>query len=220
MVSLYNKVTLKKSSRTYGQFCGLARSLDVIGDRWTLLIVRELLIGPRSYSDLQAGLPGVATNLLADRLRVLVAHGVAERRIRDEGGVGYALTEWGEGLREPVEGLIRWSTPLMARGMGDDAFNAHWLAVALRALLGDRRAKRAVDLGIDVGGTLLAVLIDEDGTQVGVDPKQVPKTVFTASPEVVLGLAAGALGPEEATALGVLEGSRRALAAITPLATP
>jgi hypothetical protein len=66
--------------RSYGQFCGLARSLDVVGDRWTLLIVRELLIrGPCRYTDLRAGLPGIPTNLLADRLREMDQAGLLRR---------------------------------------------------------------------------------------------------------------------------------------------
>src|SRR5436190_2149574 len=83
-------------SRSYGQYCGLARALDVVGDRWNLLIVRQLLIGPARYRELVDGLPGVATNLLADRLRDLETAGVIERRLTEKGnGVLYALTPWG-----------------------------------------------------------------------------------------------------------------------------
>ncbi len=104
-------------SRGYGQYCGLARALDVVGDRWNLLIVRQLLVTPARYRDLRQALPGIATNLLADRLRDLETAGVLERRLGDDGAVTYALTDWGGAqLREPVEGLIRWSTPMMVRG--------------------------------------------------------------------------------------------------------
>src|SRR5437764_13588419 len=67
------------SARSYGQYCPIATALDLIGDRWTLLILRELLGGPRRYSDLRAELPGIATNLLSDRLRMLAAEGLAEQ---------------------------------------------------------------------------------------------------------------------------------------------
>lgn len=98
--------------RSYGQYCGLARSLEVVGDRWNLLIVRQLLVGSARYRDLLEGLPGIATNLLADRLRDLETAGVIERRLADTGSVvEYALTEWGAELRQPIESLIRWSTP-------------------------------------------------------------------------------------------------------------
>ena len=67
--------------RSYQQFCGVARALDILGGRWTLLIVRELLPGPRRYGDLHAALVGITTNLLADRLRHLVDHGIIEKRV-------------------------------------------------------------------------------------------------------------------------------------------
>lgn len=122
--------------RSYGQYCGLARALDAVGDRWSLLIVRELLTGPQRYHELLAGLPGIATNLLATRLRTLESSGVVERRISTRANaIAYALTPWGAQLREPVEALMRWSAPLMVSGRGGDTFQAHWLANALQALL-------------------------------------------------------------------------------------
>src|SRR5258708_23849870 len=131
---------MKRSSsagaRRYGQYCGLARALDVIGDRWNLLIVRELLVGPARYGQLLDGLPGVATNLLADRLRDLETAGVIKRQLADQGNaIVYSLTPWGAELREPIEGLIRWSTPLMVRGRDCHVFRAQWHMVAPRAPL-------------------------------------------------------------------------------------
>src|SRR5919107_3516034 len=116
------------ATRSYGQYCGLARSLDAIGDRWSLLLVRELLFGPLRYGELVASLGGIATNLLADRLRSLESCGVIERRLGETSGVVYALTPWGSQLREAIEALIRWSNPLMISGPGGDAFQARWLA--------------------------------------------------------------------------------------------
>lgn len=109
--------------RSYKQFCGLARALDVVGDRWTLLVVRELLGGRRGYNELFAGLPGIATNLLAERLRTLVAAGVVGRL--DDGR--YELTPWGGELRDAIYALGRWAGPLMARPRGDDHFQPSWL---------------------------------------------------------------------------------------------
>src|SRR5919106_7054717 len=139
-------------SRSYGQFCGLARALDTVGDRWNLLIVRELLLGPRRYGELVASLGGIATNLLADRLRSLESSGVIERRPGETSGAVYALTPWGSQLREAVDALIRWSAPLMVSGQGNDAFEPRWLAIALEALLRGRTAKPPAELGIDVPG--------------------------------------------------------------------
>jgi DNA-binding HxlR family transcriptional regulator len=179
-------------SRSYRQFCGLARALDVIGDRWSLLIVRQLLVAPARYTELQAGLPGIATNLLADRLRLLEETGVVERGPAERGGtVTYALTRWGAELREPIEGLVRWSTPLMARGPEDDHFRAEWLAMALPALLAGRRAGGTI--GIAVDGEILQVRATSRGVEVGPHDGSELLGVLHADPWVVLGLASGAL---------------------------
>ena len=108
--------------RSYGQYCGLARALDVVGERWSLLVVRELLDGPRRYSELLEGLPGIATNLLVDRLRGLEAGGVVRL---DEGR--YALTPWGQDLHEAIYALGRWAGPLMVRPRGEDHFRPNWM---------------------------------------------------------------------------------------------
>lgn len=125
------------SSRSYGQYCALARSLDLIGQRWSLLIVRELLIEPRRFSDLKTALPGIASNLLAARLRELTSQGVAARVEvrRPVPGVVYELTELGHQLGSVVATLIRWGAPLMQRGRGVDTFDPRWLLVAFRAML-------------------------------------------------------------------------------------
>lgn len=203
--------------RTYGQFCGLARALDVIGDRWSLLIVRELLVRPMRYGELLTGLPGVATNLLAERLRTLEASGVIERRLSDQPkGVVYALTSWGAGLREPVEALIRWSTPLMTSGPREDNFNASWLAVALQALLHDARADHPTTIGLEVADAHLVLRVDAEGPHITIDDEQRPDTTLHAAPELILGLAAGAIDTDQATAAGNVKGDPRKLSAIFP----
>ena len=145
--------------RSYGQYCGLARALDVVGDRWNLLIVRELLRGPLRYRELVDGLPGVATNLLTDRLRELETAGVLERRLGgDVNAVVYALTDWGAQLREPIEGLVRWSTPLMVRGPEGDRFHPDWLLVALPAVLAGRAPRdQSSTIGIAVDDAVVQV---------------------------------------------------------------
>ena len=201
-----------KSPRSYGQFCGLARALDLIGDRWTLLIVRELLPGPMRYTDLRASLAGIATNLLAERLRTLEANGITERRL-DDVGVVYALTPWGEALREPMEALGRWAAPLLATGRQGDAFQPRWLALALPALLRGATATPPVEVGVEIEGFLILVRVDEDGPH-ATAPDQRPDTVFTAPAEVVIGLATGRLTVEQALPLGDLQGDERTLAEV------
>src|SRR5436305_11702023 len=126
--------------RSYGEYCALAKSLDVIGNRWTLLIVRELLLrGPSRYTDLREGLPGIATNLLAERLREL-----EEARLvaREEAPPPVAttlfrLTPRGEELRPVIERLTLWGAPLMTVQDPKDVVRSHWLAFALESMLSD-----------------------------------------------------------------------------------
>jgi DNA-binding HxlR family transcriptional regulator len=201
------------TSRSYGQYCGLARALDVVGDRWNLLVVRQLLMAPARFRELLDGLPGVATNLLTDRLRDLEAAGVVERRLaQDSNAIVYALTPWGAELREPIEGLIRWSSPLMISGPGQDSLQPRWLAIALPALLHGRTAESPVELGIEMDGLYLTLQIDEDGPHVSVEPDRRPETSLTAEPAVVLGLAAGAIPIDQAPA--TVHGDPRVVAAV------
>ena len=97
-------------NRSYGEQCGVARSLDVIGERWALLIVRELLLGPKRFNDLLAGLPGASPNVISQRLRELAGHGVIRQRdLPPPARVRlYELTDWGRELEPVVLHLGRW----------------------------------------------------------------------------------------------------------------
>ncbi|MEW1842151.1 helix-turn-helix domain-containing protein [Nonomuraea angiospora] len=202
-------------SRSYGQYCGLARALDVVGDRWNLLIVRQLLIAPARYRELLDGLGGMATNLLTDRLRDLESAAVIERRLAEEGNaIVYALTPWGAELREPVESLIRWSTPLMARGPGGDRFHAEWLAVALRALLADRAPHQASTVGIEVDGRLLQVRATRSGVEVTLHAGGDLDAIVRADAPIILGLAAGGLALDDTQGLVDIEGDEAAVRAL------
>lgn len=203
------------TKRSYGEYCGLARALDVVGSRWSLLIVRELLAGPARYGQLQAGLPGVATNLLADRLRELEEAGVVQRQLdSDSNGVAYALTPWGSELRGTITALVNWSTPLMVSGPGDDSFRVHWLVVALESLLAGKRTEVPATVGVEVDGTTVTVRGDETGTYVTLDGDGQPQTVLRAEPLVVLGLASNMLTVEQAISAGNLRGDKQHLAAV------
>jgi DNA-binding HxlR family transcriptional regulator len=203
---MIEKVNLpSKRSRSYGQFCALARSLDVVGERWTLLIVRELLPGPMRYTELKTSLKGIATNLLADRLRTMEANGIVERRL-EESGVAYALTPWGIGLREPMEALGRWGAPLLAAGRGDDAFQPRWLTLAMPALLAGAALSSPVEIGIETDDLLMVLRIDEDGPSAFVRPDDEPETVLAAAPDVIVALAAGGISIEQALAVGEFRG--------------
>ncbi|KAA0024041.1 winged helix-turn-helix transcriptional regulator [Antrihabitans cavernicola] len=203
------------TKRSYGQYCGLARALDVVSSRWSLLIVRELLGGPARYGRLQAGLPGISTNLLAERLRELEDVGVISRQLDAESnGVAYALTPWGSELRGPIAALVNWSTPLMVSGPQGDVFQAHWLVVALESLLGDKRSEVPAIAGVAVDDTTVTVRVDESGTHITVDADSQPDTVLRADPQVVLGMATRLLPIELAIAAGDLEGDKDDLVAV------
>ena len=98
------------TARTYGDRCGIARALDVVGERWALLVVRELLLGPQRFSDLRRALPRASSNMVADRLRELEGHGVLARRTLPPpaGSVVYELTPWGRELEPVVLALGGW----------------------------------------------------------------------------------------------------------------
>ena len=102
--------------RTYGDSCGIARALDVVGERWALLVARELLVGPKRFSDLRAGLPRIAPDVLAQRIRDLEQAGVVRRRTLPPPAASrvYELTEWGRDLAPVLIALGRWGsrTPL------------------------------------------------------------------------------------------------------------
>ena len=128
--------------KVYGQYCSVARALDVIGDRWTLLIIRELTVqGACRYTDLRNGLPGIATNLLSDRLRALEQAGVIAREEAPPpiATTLFRLTPRGEELGPVLDALHHWGMPLMAESAEQDVVRSHWLAGTLDALLIDRR---------------------------------------------------------------------------------
>lgn len=211
MIQSTSMEKVKRSSRrSYGQFCALARALDVVGDRWSPLIVRDLLAGPMRYSDLKSSLPGIATNLLTERLRALEVEGVVRREL-GASGIVYALTPWGSQLRTPLEALGAWGLPLLAPGRGDDAFQPRWLAIALPAMLGPARADPAVEVGLEMDGLLIVVRIDADGPHAAAAGAPRPATVLAAEPDVIVGLAAGMLTVEHAVASGTLHGDAGAL---------
>lgn len=202
-------------SRSYGHYCGLARALDVIGDRWNLLIVRQLLMGPGRYRELLDGLPGVATNLLSDRLRDLEAAGVIERRPAPTGNaVVYALTPWGAELREPINGLIRWSTPLMVRGPDGDPFHPEWLAIALPALIDRRPTGPSPTVGLAIDGQLFQAQATDAGLEVSRHDGRPLDAVLHAEAMTILGMAAGMLDLDDIREQVELEGDEDALRAI------
>ena len=122
------------SRRTYSQFCGLAQALDVLGERWTLLIVRNLLLGPLRYSDLLHGLPGITTNLLAKRLKEMAGAGIVEKtRVSpSDRSAAYRLTSRGRDLEPAIHALGSWGEHRLASADAACERRLEWLLVSLR----------------------------------------------------------------------------------------
>jgi DNA-binding HxlR family transcriptional regulator len=183
-------VTERKS---YSQFCGLARALDRVGDRWTLLIARELLLGSRTFRELEGALPGIGPSLLTKRLNELADDGLVERNEapRRSKNVEYGLTDAGRSLQPVILELIRWGSRWMLNGPGDDRVDARWAPLALLALLEDQPARRG-RVHVDVDG--VPVTISSAGRRkITAGHHGRPDATIAAPLPVLLAIAAGAL---------------------------
>lgn len=208
--------------RSYNQFCSMARALDVVGDRWTLLIVRELLTaGDCRFSDLRRGLPGIASNLLSERLRDMEAAGVTERR--DEpppiSATVIRLTDRGNDLRGIVRELTRWGAPLMFAPQGDAEFRMHWFALPLRYLCRDSTPEEAESTvrfgtladGCDVVADHGAIAVERCTRQ------RLPDVVVDGPAHLLVELFTGFTSLERATTLGLtVDGDPSALTRLLP----
>jgi DNA-binding HxlR family transcriptional regulator len=132
-------------ARPYGHYCAIARTLELIGERWTLLVVRELLSGPKRFKDLREGLPGIGTALLTERLRALEDAGLIRRStLPPPAGVSvYELTDAGLELRPLVMEMARWGLKWVLGDPGDDVFRSSWAVLAMQAVF-DPEAARGV----------------------------------------------------------------------------
>lgn len=188
----------------------------MVGDRWTLLIVRELLsLGACRYVDLQRGLPGIATNLLAGRLRDMEVAGLVQRSElpRPANAVVFSLTDRGASLEGVVREFVKWSAPLMGPPEREESFRAHWLLLPLRALCRDNdpaALQQIVRVGtVDDGCDITA----NDGViQVAPsDPLAHPDAVVAGDPGAIVALFAGHLPVAAATEARLIVGDTSAV---------
>ena len=161
-------------SRDYQQFCGLARALELVGGRWSMLIVRDLLVGPRRFTDLREGLPGIPTNVLSARLRELEEAGIVRRQAqpRPLTGVAYELTEYGLELEQAVIALGMWGVRSMKPRREGDFVSVHALSLGLRGMFQPDKARdHDCDYELRMNGQTLAVSIrDGAATFASQDP--------------------------------------------------
>jgi DNA-binding HxlR family transcriptional regulator len=211
--------------RSYGQYCAVAKALDVIGDRWTLLIVRELRSqGPCRYTDLQHGLPGIATNLLADRLRQLEQAGIVRRQEAPPpvATTLFELTPSGEELGPVLRALGEWGARFMAEPTGDEAFRSHWFAMPVAMFLRDRQPENG-PVTIELRCRHDTAVIEAAGGQVRTRVGSVasPDLVLDGPPPVIVGVLAGRLTAGEARRRGLrTKGDTKVLTRLLPAPDP
>ncbi len=177
--------------RNYDHFCAISRSLDVVGDRWNLLVVRELCSGPRRYSDLFADLPGISTDMLATRLKELEQDGIlTRRRVGPRVATAvYELTEFGSALRPVLDALSVWGTPLLGPRRATDAVRTQWFALPLGRALAARVPAGTVT--VHIGESVLHYEITADGITHNDGPAPAPDHEFHLSFDDAVDVALG-----------------------------
>ena len=198
------------ASRSYGQYCGVTTAVELIGERWALLIVRDLLVGPRRYTDLKQGLPRIPTNILSTRLKELQEGGVVRRVPLASCGLVYELTEYGRALEPIVLALGRWGFQQMGEPGLDDIVTADSLTMALRTAFqaDDAASLPPADYEVHVGDVALRVQVDGAALRIaqlappappvgGRLPSGEPDLIFGAGPGIRR-IISGELTPSEA----------------------
>jgi DNA-binding HxlR family transcriptional regulator/putative sterol carrier protein len=203
-------------AHSYQQYCGAARALDVVGDRWALLIVRELMFGPRRFTDLLDGLPGISRNLLARRLRELEQDAVLVRSELPPPAARqvYELTADGRDLAEAMLPLVAWGARRLGSRRPGERFRPQWAALAMAAFA-DREAARGVTETYEyrVGSLLFHFTVDDGTVALHQGPAQDPAATVTTDERTWADLAADKVSSSAAVAAGalVITGDARAV---------
>jgi DNA-binding HxlR family transcriptional regulator len=196
------------SKRSYNQYCAVARAMDIVGERWTLLIVRELLPGPKRFKDLLEGLPGIGTNLLAARLKDLEGYGVVRRTTLPPPAASrvYELTELGRSLEPVIMGLARWGLEFLGASREKEDRQPAWAMVALRSLLKPEatgEVRESYEFRLD--DEVFHVWIENGEIEVRQGTTADPYLVVRSDTQTLLAVAAGRVEPGEAVASGAIE---------------
>jgi DNA-binding HxlR family transcriptional regulator len=193
--------------RSYGEYCSIAKALDVVGDRWTLLIIRELLIrGGCRYTDLKDGLPGIATNLLADRLRELESAGLVRREDAPPpvATTLFHLTETGAELLPVLDAIGRWGVRYMMAPADGDEFRGHWFAFPASFFLHDREPDGPpVSIELRAAGSPAVIEVSAGTIRARLGSAAAPDVVISGEPRLILALFAGGFSAAEAADLGL-----------------
>jgi DNA-binding HxlR family transcriptional regulator/putative sterol carrier protein len=212
--------------RSYEQYCPLARALDVVGDRWTLLVLRELFLSSKRFTDIEQRLPGIAPNLLSGRLKDLEGAGLVTRRRLDPPAAStvYELTERGRSLESAMLELTRWGVQFLGAYSGNEAFNIEWLVPVLDEAA-DREAARGVwetyEFRVE-SSRMWARIADGDVSVHAGAPDEPADFVVETDLQTFVGLGFQTVTPEEAIESGRMRVSgdaaagARALAILSP----
>lgn len=192
--------------KQYGQTCALARALDLIGDRWTLLIVRELSIRACRYTDIRDGLPGIATNLLSERLKSLESAGIVTSEIAPPPIAAklYRLSARGEELVPVITLIGRWGEPLMAENRPDDEFRPRWIVPAARSILADvpDRDLDPIEVVLEVEHEPITIAVVDRRLDVHLGDRPAPDLRITCDGQTAGGLLTGGLSLDAAISAG------------------
>jgi DNA-binding HxlR family transcriptional regulator len=183
------------SERSYKQYCGVARALDLVGERWALLVVRELALGPKRFTDLRQGLPGIATNVLSLRLRQMERDGVVTRRLLPPPAPAqvYELTEHGRELVPIMLALGRWGATTMGERSPDQTIRGEWLALALNAFFdADAAQGLSATVALVLDGAPFTLRVEDGRLDVRPGTNGPADLVITTDPELLLQFLAGA----------------------------
>jgi DNA-binding HxlR family transcriptional regulator len=202
--------------RTYREYCAIARSLDLLGQRWTLLIVRDLFLGPQRYTDLQAGLPGIASDILTTRLRALEAEGFVRRRELPPPAAAtvYELTDAGRGLAPLIRALGEVGLTLLDAPAPGQPINPGPVVMSLNLLFrADEAGAVHETYGLELDGRSFTVEVDGDKLRTERGAPASPAATFRTGPRTLVGLLRGETTTAAAEAEGHLEveGDRAAL---------
>jgi DNA-binding HxlR family transcriptional regulator/putative sterol carrier protein len=185
----------------------VARALEILGERWTFLIVRDLLLGPRRFGDLLDGLPGIGTNMLSARLKTLEAAGVIRRfkLAPPAGSTVYELTEYGRQLEEPLIGLGRWGFQLLDERPRHEHYNFRWLLLGMKATFHPEAAGGMNDTyEFHIDEEIFWATVENGELSVGSGPARDPDAIITTDLDTFIGLGLGTVKANAAVRQGKL----------------
>ena len=195
------------TGKSYDQYCGVARALDVIGERWTLLVVRELYTGPKRYTDLLAGIPGIATDMLAARLKTLEENELVARRVLPPPAAStvYELTDLGRRLEPVLHELGRFGLELLGKRRGE-AFRIHWLELPVRTMFrADRAQGVSMVVQFESDREAFHAVIENGTLRTVTGTNDDPDVVFAGDVETLARASKEKSAAEEAVAKGKLK---------------